>query len=254
MISEKKGRSFLRRQASEVRNYRMLRRLIPAILSVIAVLIALAYVVSVMYTKFGSFTISVNKYHVLQYGLSLSEDRYFLTPTARLDCKASEEMTNIDGTTLDELDLGAVDGNDSGENYLCYTFYCKNTGKEILSYEYGINIASMTMDIEKAVRIRLITNLNGELDHKTDYARSAGVDDQGNAIPEPNTTPFFNKTTVVKDIVNDFKPNDVMKYTVIIWLEGNDPDCVDSVIGGVMKIDMKFSVMSVSDTEGEEQA
>ncbi len=249
MISEKKSKSFLRRQASEVRNYRMLRRLIPTILSVIAILIALAYVVSVMYTKFGSFTISVNKYHVLQYGLSLSEDRYFLTPTSRLDCKAQEEMTNIDGATLDEIDLGAVDGNDSGENYLCYTFYCKNTGKEILSYEYSVNIAGMTMDIEKAVRIRLIANLNEELVSKTDYARSAGVDDKGNAVPEPNTTPFFNKTTVLKDVVKDFKPDDVMKYTVVIWLEGNDPDCVDSVIGGVMKLDMKFSVLSASDTD-----
>ncbi len=247
MISEKKGESFIRRRAAEVRTHRILRKIIPAILATIVVLMVLIYVISVMYTKFGSFTVSVNKYHVLQYGLSLSEDRYFSSPTARLDCKAAEEITNIDGALLDEIDLGAVDGNDSGDNYLCYTFYCKNTGKEALSYDYSINIANMTMNIEKAVRIRLISNYNGELLSKIDYARAAGVDDDGNSVPEPNTTAFFNKTIVVKDTVADFKPGDVMKYTVVIWLEGNDPDCVDSIIGGIMKLDMKFSVVGTSD-------
>lgn len=247
MISEKKGKSFLRRRAAEVRNYRILKKLIPAILSVIAILVTLTYVVSVMYTKFGSFTISVNKYHALKYGLSLSEDRYFMSPTSRLDCKASEQMTNIDGKILDDIDLGAVDGNDSGTNYLCYTFYCKNTGLETLSYEYDMNLANMTMDIEKAVRIRLISTFNGELVSKVDYARAAGIDEDGNAIPEPNTTPFLNKATVLKEVVDDFKPDDIMKYTVVIWLEGNDPDCVDSVIGGTLKVDMKFSVLGASD-------
>ncbi len=90
MISEKKGESFIRRRAAEVRTHRILRKIIPAILATIVVLMVLIYVISVMYTKFGSFTVSVNKYHVLQYGLSLSEDRYFSSPTARLDCKAAK--------------------------------------------------------------------------------------------------------------------------------------------------------------------
>lgn len=254
MISEKKSRSSLRRRAAEVRNYRVMKKLIPAILAVIVVLLVLTYVVSVMYTKFGSFTVSVNKYHALQYGLSLSEDRYFSAPTSRLDCKAAEEITNIDGAILDGIDLGAVDGNDSGDNYLCYTFYCKNTGKETLSYEYSINIANMTMDIEKAVRVRLISNFNGELLSATDYARAAGVDGDGNSIPEPDTTAFFNKTTVMKDVIEDFNPGDVMKYTVVIWLEGNDPDCVDAIIGGVMKLEMKFGVIGSANVENEQAA
>ena len=43
----------------------------------------------------------------------------------------------------------------------------------------------------------------------------------------------------------NFEPEVMMKYTVVIRLEGNDPDCVDSIIGGVMKIEMKFSVTGV---------
>lgn len=251
MKAEKKSASSIAKQANEVHRSRILKKLIPAILAVIAVFVVLIYIVSVMYNKFGSFTVSVNKYHALQYGLSLSEDRFFSAPTSRLDCKAAEEITNIDGTTLNGLDLGAVDGNDSGENYLCYTFYCQNTGKETLSFEYGIHIANMTMDIEKAVRVRLITNYNGTLVSKTDYARAAGVDEEGNAVAEPDTTAFFSKVTVMQATQEEFHPGDVMKFTVVIWLEGNDPDCVDSIIGGIMKLEMKFSVIASSDLENQ---
>ncbi|MBS7304853.1 MAG: hypothetical protein KIG20_04215 [Eubacteriales bacterium] len=243
MMSEKKGSAYLKRQARREHNERFWKKLIPSVLAAILILVVLAYVISLMYTRFGSFTVSVNKYHALQYGLSLSEDRFFSSPTSRLNCKASEEIDNIDGAILDEIDIGAVDGNDSGDNYLCYTFYCKNSGTESFSFTYSINIANMTMGIEKAVRIRLITNLNGEKLSQVDYARAAGVDDDGNAVAEPGTTPFLNKTTIMQDNVLNFSPDDVMKYTVVIWLEGNDPDCVDSVIGGVMKVDMKFSVI-----------
>ncbi|MGN1052822.1 MAG: hypothetical protein ACI4SH_05480 [Candidatus Scatosoma sp.] len=251
MISEKKSKSSIKKRAAAVHRYRVLRKLIPAIMAVIVVLVVLVYVISVMYSKFGSFTVSVNKYHALQYGLSLSEDRYFSQPTSQLNCKAAEEITNIDGATLDNIDLGAVDGNDSGDNYLCYTFYCKNSGKETLSYEFAINIVNMTMDIEKAVRIRLIRTLNGTLVAKEDFARAAGVDEEGNSYPEPDTVPFLNKTTVTKGVTEDFKPDDVMKYTVVIWLEGNDPDCVDSIIGGMMKIEMKFGVTGTSDVSSQ---
>ncbi|MGN1099935.1 MAG: hypothetical protein ACI4S9_06285 [Christensenellales bacterium] len=242
MISEKKGSAWLKRQAKRVRTERHLKKLIPSVLAAMLVLGMLVYVISVMYTRLGSFTVSVNKYHALQYGLSLSEDRFFNAPTSRLDCKAAEELNNIDGSVLDGIDLGAVDGNDSGDDYLCYTFYCKNSGTEAFSFVYSINIANMTMGIEKAVRIRLISNLNGTMVDRTDYARAAGVDEEGNTVAEPGTTPFMNKTTIMQENVYDFQPGDVMKYTVVIWLEGNDPDCVDSIIGGVMKIEMKFSV------------
>ena len=35
-----------------------------------------------------------------------------------------------------------------------------------------------------------------------------------------------------------FKPNDIDKFTVVIWLEGDDPDCVNAIIGGEIKMHM----------------
>jgi hypothetical protein len=37
---------------------------------------------------------------------------------------------------------------------------------------------------------------------------------------------------------------------VIIWLEGQDPDCNDSLLGGMIKLRMKFDI--ADDEEAEE--
>ena len=40
-----------------------------------------------------------------------------------------------------------------------------------------------------------------------------------------------------------FEPKDRDKYTVVIWLEGNDPDCLDNIIGGTIKFNMNFHII-----------
>ena len=45
---------------------------------------------------------------------------------------------------------------------------------------------------------------------------------------------------------SDFRPGDIDKYTVVIWIEGNDPDCVDDIIGGEVKLHMNLSEEHIS--------
>ena len=246
-----KGTPVLARSASEVKNYRVYKKVIPIVMACIAVLVSLIYIISVLYTRYGSFTVSVNKYQQLQYGLSLCETKDFANPTSRLECRAVEEITNIDGKYLDMNEIGSVDGQDSGDNYLCYTFYCKNAGTDTVSFRESINIANMTIGAEKAARVRLITSRNGGERTVTDYAHAAGVDDNHNTVAEPDTTPFYSKYIVMQNEVEDFAPGEIMKYTIVIWLEGNDPECIDNIIGGTFKIDMKFSVITVADLEAQ---
>ena len=239
----------LKERTAQLKREKRYKKIIMAVISLLLTLLVFVYVISVMYAKFGDFTISVNKYHYLQYGLTLSDTKDFSNPTASLNCKASELITNIEGKSLDNLDLGAIDGNDSGDNYLCYTFYLKNAGEGTVTFEYSIVIVNMTLDIEKAVRLRLITKYNGGETTKTDYARiSSTKDEKGNFVPEPNTTPFREKNTIMWDTKEDFAPNDVMKYTVVMWLEGPDPECTDDIIGGEFKIDMKFNIIGGAST------
>jgi len=239
------GKFSVRERAAILDKEKRTKKLIIKIVSVLIAMFLLIYVISVMYSKFGDFTISINKYNYVEYGLSLSETRDFKSPTSSLNCRATDLITNIDGSSLDRLDLGAVDGKDNGDNYLCYTFYLKNSGKKSVIFEYSVVIVNMTLDIEKAVRLRLMTSYNGGKTEQIDYARmSSAKNENGEYLPEPDTTPFLSKSTVMSLQINDFQPDDVMKYTVVLWLEGNDPECTDDIIGGQFKIDMKFNVIS----------
>ena len=231
------GNIGLRRTAAEVKRYRMTMRIIPIAVGCATLALALLYAITVMYSKYGSFTVTVNKFDNVKYALTLSETPDFSDPISRLNCKASEEITNIDGTTLPK-DLDMINGEHNGKNYVAYTFYCKNAGEEIVTYEYQLYIANMTLDIEKAVRVRLY--VNGEA---TDYARTR-TDGTG---PEPGTTEFVSESVIARDQFSGFAPGDVTKYTVVIWLEGNDPECLDNILGGEFKIDMSMSIIGIED-------
>lgn len=231
------GNIGLRRTALEVKKYRTLMRIIPIAVGCATVALALVYAITAMYSKYGSFTVTVNKFDNVKYALTLSETPDFSDPIGRLNCKATEEITNIDGNEL-PLDLDKINGEHNGENYVAYTFYCKNAGEETVTYEYQLYIANMTKDIEKAVRVRLY--VNGEF---IDYARTRS-DGKG---AEPGTTEFVSESIIARDQISGFEPGDITKYTVVIWLEGNDPECLDNILGGEFKIDMSMSIVGIEE-------
>ena len=42
---------------------------------------------------------------------------------------------------------------------------------------------------------------------------------------------------------------DVHKYTVVIWMEGDDPDCTDEKISGHLGVETNFRLLSTEDEE-----
>lgn len=231
-----KGNSVLRRTAAEVKRYRVLIRVLPIAMSIAVVTLALVYTITTMYTKFGSFTVTVNKYDNVAHALTLSETPDFKDMTSRLNAASSQEITNISVATL-PLDLDKINGSHNGDNYMAYTFYCRNAGTEAVTYEYELFIANMTLEIEDAVRIRLYVNGDYE-----DYAKTRN-DGQG---AEPGTTEFLTEETILRKELH-LTPGEYTKFTIVVWLEGDDPECVDTILGGVFKIDMNMSVLGESE-------
>ena len=202
----------------------------------IAAMIILAvviYLISVLYTKTGSFTVSINKFDATQYALTLSDTRDFYTPTAMLNAEISKEITNISESWL-PADLDNIDGAHNGDNYVAYTFYLKNAGEGMVAYNYQMYIVNVENDLDEAIRIRLY--IDGEW---TNYARTA-TDGSG---PEPGTTEFLTERIVTQGQRQGFNSGDVTKYTVIIWIEGDDPDCIDDLLGGELKVAMDFEIV-----------
>lgn len=245
MLLTKDPKKFLVRTAYEVKKYRVLMKVIPIILSAVTLLTSTMYVIAVMYDKYGSYTVSINKLDNIDYQLALSEERNFNTMTSRLNARASEKITNISVNDLDN-DLDMIDGSHNGANYVAYTYYMKNVGKRTVKTEYLLYIVNVTQNLDKAVRIRLY--INGE---PTTFARTRS-DGQGSERDTDGTVceEFISSTTISREQLPTTAPGDTVKFTVVIWIEGDDPDCTDDLIGGTFKIDMKISIIAV-DQDGD---
>ena len=60
-------------------------------------------------------------------------------------------------------------------------------------------------------------------------------------VLNPNTEMFYSDSLACVKQRRDFKVNDIDKYTIVIWIEGDDPDCIDALIGGEMKMHLEIT-------------
>lgn len=249
--------SALNRSAGEIKRYRVYHRVIPVAIGLIAALLAVIYVISLFFEKYGSFTVSIKGYGDRSYALALSENPNFTTYTSRLNSKAAKDVTNIDGNSLPD-NLNDVNGEHNGSDYIAYTFYMKNTGESVCDYSYRLVISRMTAGIDAAVRVRLYYNpvfykaATGKFNYDGSYVDYAKPKTGGNGLPEIDPenrvmTNFTSVNTVVESQTNNFAPGDICKITVVIWIEGNDPDCTDDCLGGEFKVDMIMDVLGGND-------
>jgi hypothetical protein len=228
---------FLRRTAQETKTYRLQKKILTTALACMISLAMVLFIGAALYKDTGSFSVGVNKVDMSEYGITLSETRDMAYASSRLNAAISERITNISVRDLPE-NLDMIDGEHNGDNYIAYTFYLKNASTDEkrpeLSYEYELTISNVVKGLDEAVRVRLY--VDGEY---TDFAKTRS-DGKG---AEPDTTEFYSLGVVTKKRVDGFKQGDITKFTVVIWLEGDDPDCVDRVIDGLASFEMTFNVM-----------
>ena len=62
--------------------------------------------------------------------------------------------------------------------------------------------------------------------------------------PEPETQPFLTETIVSLGKIEDYRPGAIKRFTIVMWLEGDDPECTDDIIGGSVSFGMNFTVLS----------
>ena len=224
----------IRRTAKEVKRYTVLMRVSGLIAVALVALIAIGYAIAYFYNKYGSFTIKVNKYDMVNQGLSLSESPDFDRTISVLTADIVYDMTNISGNDLPE-NIDKVNGNHNGRNYIAYTFYLHNSGKDTVTYEGDLTIENVTKNVDEAVRVAVYTN--GE---KVVYGKTKM---DGSGKESDCDKEFLTASQVMHTTVTDFEPGATTKYTVVIWLEGNDPECLDNIIGGVIKMQMDFRIV-----------
>lgn len=204
--------------------------------SLIALLTAF-YGAAMLFKEEGVFTVGVlPKKGETEVAISLSESADFATPVTMLGADGIDQMTNISVNWLPD-DLDSMDGSHNGDHYIAYTFYLKNTGDIPCDVSERFTVDSTVKGADDAIRVRLYKN--GEM---TTYAK-LGVDGQ----PEQDTEPFQGDGVVFEAINENFEAEQIIKYTLVIWLEGDDPECLDNIRGGNVKMSMTFSTDSTQE-------
>lgn len=205
-----------------------------ALLSVTLLLVF--YGLIVFANSIGNFTVRIAEEDE-EYAISICENSSFDNPTTLLHADVLDSMDNITESWI-SADVDEIDGPHNGANYIAYTFYVKNVGSKPIDYSAEIEILSVKKNADEAVRVKVYKN--GE---STTYAKRQMNKD----VPEPNTTPFYSNRLVMSQMNEHFLAGSVDKYTIVIWLEGNDPECIDNIRGGHVKMAMHLEVFDIED-------
>ena len=190
----------------------------------------------------GNFVISVDSI-ALNRGIILSTEPNFRTTSPRLMTEPIEEARDMTYSWLKLEEVEAAYGNyvDIDYDYVAYTFYLMNEGDESVDISYHIRITDVYNDLDTAIRILVI-----EDGVRTVYQKEDTPDDDGNYPVYPESVPqsvnFLSETIVMRKLFTNFKPDQIKKFSVVVWLEGYDPDTVDDILGGMIRLQMNFSI------------
>ena len=223
----------------EIVKYNKRRKILSIILTVCLIILIILFLVSMLVTQWGDLIISVES-PAVKKGIVLSEDPEFKTQSASLSAEQVKDVTNITYSWL-PLDLDtSEDGEHNGENYVAYTFYCKNNGEVTLDYDAYLEITGVAKSADEATRVMIYKNGEPAIYGKGQY------NDRNTA--ETDCTKFETNERVMTTTTEDFEVGEVDKYTIVIWVEGNDPECIDDIRNGHVRMRMLFNVLDDEET------
>lgn len=198
--------------------------------------------------KVGNFVINVNKNSDVRLSLSTQAD--LSNQTERLAYSSVMELNDTSYCFLPEdiarQGLGNV--SDMKESrYLAYSFYLINNSDRALDYDMELNLIDTVGDPLGMLRVMLIEEENDTYDESNRiYALTEPSPEQEEQLQESlqtlvpyRTEPFLlGEQKLFLISVRDFEAGTHRRYTVVIWLEGCDPDCNNAHMGERAKLQL----------------
>ncbi|MCF7930839.1 MAG: hypothetical protein K9L02_04975 [Acholeplasmataceae bacterium] len=218
------------------------KRLLSLSFSISGFLMVLFALVSYYGQDSGNFVMSVD-YSAYQRGIVLSNDITFESRKPQLMTEPVSEARDITYSWIKLPEVSSSNGSfiDPEYDYIAYTFYIKNEGNETVDVVYSIKLSEVQNNLDESIRVLVIEDGVETIFQKPDKA-----DEFGNFPIYPSTLPetkyFLSETVVTRKKITNFEPNEIRKYSVVVWLEGHDPDTTDAIIGGMAKLQMIFVI------------
>lgn len=217
-------------------------RILKILLIIVILFLVNLYIILGLIYKGDNFTVTLDSEYGRESGLVLYEDPEKKLSRTYLKSADIEFFSDISVKWLPENIDTEGNGSHNGRNYIAYTFYAENQGQDTINYWTTIEIEDVVKNVDEAIRVMVIKN--GE---KTIYAKK----NRDTGELEPDTQAFYSEDTVMLVNNENFKVGDIDKYTVVIWVEGDDPECKDELIGGEIKMHMDITEEHLSDAELE---
>lgn len=197
-------------------------------------LLIVIYIVLAFNMSNGSFYVNIKNNKQLESGMAIYESQKDPTPKRKLTAENLQFMTNISVKWLPDNIQNEAEGSHNGDNYIAYTFYVENQSESVFNYWYELIMDDVVKSVDEAIRVMIFVN-----DDKKIYAKPNSLDGE----PEKDTIAFLNNEdgSVILEQRKNMIPGAIDKITVVIWIEGDDPDCVNALIGGQLKLHMNIT-------------
>jgi hypothetical protein len=227
-------------KSKRLKHEKKVRKVFMLVLIILMLLLLLAYfVVGIIYNR-GNFSITLDKNLYFDKGLIVYDDSNYKVYRTDLYAEAPETFDNIYYKWLPDDLHNHEGGSHNGKNYLAYTFYIENTGEQTSDYWTELVIDDVIKNVDDAVRIRVYKN-----GQSVTYAKRSA-----NGAAEPDTVPFVSDELIIREHIINFEPGNISKYTIVLWIEGSDPECTDNILGGEFKVHMDFKSENTEEGEG----
>ena len=234
--------------ADKIKNRKKFMKKTKIILLILLLILMLAFVVLSLAYNGGSFTVTLDSNFHTKTGIAIYTDEVKKEHVRRLYAEELKFMDNISIKMLSDMAGNYKNyegGSHNGDNYIGYTFYVENQGTETQRYWYAVYIDDVIKNVDEAIRIMIVLNDEVKVYAKTNPITGEAEKIFPNSMTGNNSNidaeKFYMNSIPVMESRQNFKPGDIDKITVFIWLEGDDPECVDNLLGGEIKMHMDIT-------------
>lgn len=236
-----------KRDAKDISKQTKWKRIAGVATVAIIVVLAILWLVSWLLTTIGDLVIDVED-SAAKKGIVVSANADGSDPSLRLTAENVKEVTNITRDWLPANLDNEKDGSHNGKNYLAYTFYLSNNGSETLDYISTLKMVGVAKSADEALRIMVYKNGEPKTYGKINLDGSTPViAEETFSYTEPFKDVEISEKGKQEEVVFSEKnegltPGSSDKYTIVTWIEGEDQECIDDIMGGYCKLMWFFNV------------
>jgi hypothetical protein len=247
------------------------------LIAALLALIIIIFIFSAVTRLRGYYTINLSD-DLFREGFVLSETEDFAHPSVELFAPAAENVPCISIKHIPN-NVHMIDG-EHNDTYFAYTYYIRNEGESTVDIAWDLVLNSESKNLSDATWMLLFVDgkmtLMAEANKQTgkqeaipafgddtkgyldlpiteldpdskqfEVIKTAGGRNYYRVIPET----FKSDTVITSGDIFEVKPGDVHKFTVVLWLEGDDIDCDNSKIGGHLGVQMDFHLAGLEEDD-----